>query len=267
MRRHFLVPVLMLGLAVGPGFALSPAFALSNQPYIAPGTIDPIGLLPPPPAPDSEEQKDDLAAVLAAQKARTPELVKRALDDKVNIFGFASVLGPKFTAANVPVAAAFLRKVDRETGAEVNLVKDCWERPRPFVVSTEVHPPGTMAHDMAMTPEAAAKNIAPRGEGSVCKPLEKPAVSYSYPSGNSNFGTATAIVLAAMVPEKRAEIFARGWEFGQNRLIAGVHFPSDIEAGRVSATAMVALMMQNPAFKADFTAARTELRIALGLTP
>ena len=48
----------------------------------------------------------------------------------------------------------------------------------------------------------------------------------------------TAILLAAMVPEKRAEIFARGWEYGENRLVAGVHFPSDIESGRIAATAV-----------------------------
>ena len=49
--------------------------------------------------------------------------------------------------------------------------------------------------------------------------------------------------------------------------MAGVHFPSDIEAGRISATAMVAVMMQNAAFKSDFATAKAELRTALGLTP
>jgi acid phosphatase (class A) len=157
--------------------------------------------------------------------------------------------------------------VHRETGGQVNLVKDCWERPRPFVVSKDVHPPGMMAQGMAIDPAKPEKNVAPHGAGSPCRAVEKPAVSYSYPSGNSNFGTTLAILLAAMVPEKRAEIFARGWEFGDNRLTAGVHFPSDIEAGRMSATAMVAVMMTNPAFKTDFAAAKAELRKALGLTP
>ena len=243
------------------------ALSLSNEPYLSPGQVDAILLLPPPPPATSGVQKRELSDVLAAQKQRTPALVKRSPDDKVDLFGFANVMGPKFTPDSIPGTAAFIRKVGRETAAEVNLVKDCWERPRPFVVSKEVHPPGTMAQDMAMKPDAPEKNTAPHDAASPCRPVETPAFSYSYPSGNANFGTTTAILLAAMVREKRAEIFARGWEYGENRLVAGVHFPSDIESGRISATAMVAVMMQNPAFKADFAAAKSELRSALGLNP
>ena len=261
MRKYFLVPALLLALNA------SPALSLSNEPYLKPGQIDPILLLPPPPPPNSALQQRELSDVLKAQAERTPALVKRALDDKVDMFGFATVLGPKFTAENIPNTAAFIRKVGRETGAEVNLAKDCWERPRPFVVSRDVHPPGTMAQDMAIKPGAPEKNTAPHGASSPCLPVETPAYGYSYPSGNANFGTTTAILLAAMVPEKRGEIFARGWEFGENRLVAGVHFPSDIESGRISATATIAVMMQNPAFRSDFDAAKAELRNALGLAP
>ena len=69
------------------------------------------------------------------------------------------------------------------------------------------------------------------------------------------------------MPEKRSELFSRGWEFGENRLNLGIHFPSDIEAGRIAATAVIAVMMQNPAFKADLAAAKAEVRAALGLSP
>ena len=245
---------------------ISPVFALSSEPYLKPGQVDSLLLIPPPPA-NADIQARDLADVLRAQAARTPALVQRSLDDKVDMFGFANVLGPKFKAENIPLATAFIRKVQRETGAQVNLVKDCWERPRPFIVSKDVHPPGTFAQDMMIKPGAVEKNTAPHEAGSPCKPVEQPVASYSYPSGNANFGATVAILLAAMVPEKRGEIFARGWEYGDNRLVAGVHFPSDIESGRISATAMVAVMMTNPAFQSDFTAAKSELRGALGLTP
>ena len=52
----------------------------------------------------------------------------------------------------------------------------------------------------------------------------------------------TAILLANMVPEKRGELFARGWDYGWSRVVGGVHFPTDIESGRIEATAMAALM-------------------------
>jgi acid phosphatase (class A) len=260
MRKH-VISALVISLFSTPALSLSP------EPYLAPSQVDAIALLPPPPPANSDLQRKDLSDVLAAQQARTPALVQRSLDDKVDIFAFRTVLGPKFTAESVPNTAAFLRKVQRETGAQVNLVKDCWERSRPFVVSKEVHPPGTMAQDMAIPADKPEKNTAPHDASSPCRPPEQPAVTYSYPSGNANFGTTIAILLASMVPEKRGEIFARGWEFGENRLVAGVHFPSDIESGRISATAMVAIMMTNPAFKADFSVAKAELRAALGLKP
>ena len=68
-----------------------------------------------------------------------------------------------------------------------------------------------------------------------------------------------------MVPEKSAALYARGAEYGLNRVLAGVHFPSDVEAGRISATVIAAAMMRNPNFQKEFEAAKIELRRALGL--
>src|SRR5947209_20328887 len=102
------------------------------------------------------------------------------------------------------------------------------------------------------------KNTAPHDGSSPCPPLmPTPAYSYSYPSGHSTRGALDAILLAQMVPEKRAEIFARGWDFGLSRVVGGVHYPSDVEAGRIDATAIVAIMMQNAGFQTDLAAARS----------
>src|SRR5262249_23244172 len=148
----------------------------------------------------------------------------------------------------------------------VAVMKDCWERPRPFVASNDVHPPGTMQMETLTLP--GGKNTAPHDAESPCRPLESgPAYSYSYPSGHSTFGAMTAILLANMVPEKRNQIFTRGWEYGRNRVVGGVHYPSDVEAGRIEATVMVSAMMQNPAFKSDFAVVKAELRHVLGLMP
>jgi len=111
------------------------------------------------------------------------------------------------------------------------------------------------------------ENTAPHDAASPCRPAEPtPAFSYSYPSGHARYGAVTAILLANMVPEKRRELFARGWDYGQSRVVGGVHFPTDVESGRIEATAMVALMMQNAEFRADLAAARVELRRSLGLS-
>jgi acid phosphatase (class A) len=258
MRRLLLLPVLWL-------IAATPALALSSDPYLTPGAFDVIGLLAPPPPDGSQAQERDVDAVLDLQRHRTEAQAERAIADAtVSIYRFADVLGPAFNAGNVKDVDVFFAKVRRETSLQTNRLKDCWQRPRPFVVSKDVHPPGRMASAVAMSPGTV--NTAPHGSGSPCAPAEPlPAYSYSYPSGHSTFGVMTAILLAEMVPEKRAALFARGWEYGRNRVVGGVHFLSDVEGGRILATLLVARMMETPGFRADFEQAKTELRRALGL--
>ena len=73
-----------------------------------------------------------------------------------------------------------------------------------------------------------------------------------------------AILLAQMVPERSEALFARGWAYGDARVISGVHFPSDIEAGRILGTLLLALLEQDSRFRADLASSRSELRRALG---
>jgi acid phosphatase (class A) len=77
-------------------------------------------------------------------------------------------------------------------------------------------------------------------------------------------GALLAIVLAEMVPEQRAALFAFGWEYGDARVISGVHFPSDVEAGRILGTMLVEVMLQDRRFRNDLRTARRELRAVLG---
>lgn len=248
-------------------FAVTPAAALSDAPYISRANFDALHLLAPPPAPGSEAERRDIEAVVQMQQTSTPERTRLAQEDaQSGLNRFGSVLGPGFMPDRLPAFSAFFSKVVRETGAMTALAKDCWERPRPFVLDSRVHPPGTMQKETLNRP--GAKNIAPHDAGSPCPAaMSTPAYTYSYPSGHSTFGTVTAILLSQMVPEKRAELFARAWQFGESRIVGGVHYPSDVEAGRIDATAMIAVMMQNRDFESDLSAARVELRNALGLSP
>jgi len=50
-----------------------------------------------------------------------------------------------------------------------------------------------------------------------------------------------------------------GKEMGESRVICGMHYPSDVEAGRDLAAAMVARMRANPEFRADMEKARREV--------
>jgi acid phosphatase (class A) len=204
--------------------------------YVTSAQVDVMKLLPPPPALQSDEQKRDLDELLAIQKVRTTAQEQRAVADATaGTFGFADVLGPKFTAAALPKLALLMDKVRGDGAALENFGKDNWKRPRPFETSKEVQAVGNL----------------PKGS--------------SYPSGSSTAGYLTAIVLANMVPEKAAALLVRGRETGFNRLVLGVHYPTDVEGGRILATAVATSLFQSPTFLKDFAEAKAELRQALGL--
>ena len=262
MRKLLLIPALLLVLNA------TPALCLSNTPYLAPGAFDSVHLLPPPPAPDSGAQRQDVEGVVSVQRSASSERMHQAEDDaKVDIGRFAAVLASGFSFDSAPGVVAFFRKVGTDTRAPVTAAKDCWERKRPFLADARVHPPAAMQRDVANPAGTPIANTAPHDAASPCLPAEAtPAYSYSYPSGHSTFGVMTAILLANMVPEKRSELFARGWDYGQSRVVGGVHFPTDVESGRIEATAMVALMMQNADFRTDLASAKMELRKGLGLS-
>jgi acid phosphatase (class A) len=158
------------------------------------------------------------------------------LDDKISVFQFASaILGPKFTLANLPLTEEFFRHLAKDGISIFNVAKERWNRTRPFLVSTEV------------------------------KACSDYAASGAYPSGHSIFGYMTAIVLADMVPEKKAEFFERAAQYAGNRMVCGIHYRSDIEAGRIGGTVIAAFAMQNPRFQKEFEGVRKEVRKTLGL--
>lgn len=70
------------------------------------------------------------------------------------------------------------------------------------------------------------------------------------------------VVLASVVPEKSQAILARASEFGEHRLVCGMHFRSDIVAGQEFGTALALTLMQKLEFQAQMDASRAELRIA-----
>jgi acid phosphatase (class A) len=174
--------------------------------------------------------------VLAIQSSRTKVQVERALADATaGTFGFGDVLGPNFTLERMPNVAALFDKVRHDADNALSAGKGIWDRKRPFDASGDVKPVG-----------------------------ERPAGS-SYPSATSTIAYLTAILLANMIPEKRVQLFARGRQLGARRVVLGVHFPSDVEAGRRAATAIATALLQDEHFLHDFTLATVELRRALGL--
>jgi len=73
------------------------------------------------------------------------------------------------------------------------------------------------------------------------------------------------LLLAEMLPERANELLARGRDYGDSRVVCAEHFPSDVDAGRLVGAAVLAAAKADPRFEADFAAARSELRAALGI--
>jgi len=145
-------------------------------------------------------------------------------------------------------AVAFATRSAKQAAGATGPPKTYWGRARPYVDNPDVEPLGDVAPD---SPLAIAGGYE--------------RAHTSYPSGHTAFGTACAIVLAQMVPEQRAALFARARLYGESRLIVGAHFPTDVDAGRRVGTAAAGVMLQNALFQADLRAARAQLRAALGL--
>jgi acid phosphatase (class A) len=236
MRKVVLCLAALLCLGVAS------AAALSEKPYLNAGDADFGSLLPPPPPDGSARDKRDMQTVLELQKEVTPErLAQIQADTEQSVYRFAGgVLGPTFTKERFPLAGAFFDKVRNDSAVGVRPIKQAYKRARAFQANTEVKPPANIA--------AASQ-------------------SPTYPSGHSTFGAEAAFLLAMMVPEKKRELFERGWAYGEQRVASGVAYPSDWEGGHIGAAVMVTLMMQKPEFRADFDAVKSEIRKGLGLTP
>jgi acid phosphatase (class A) len=239
----------------------------AEQLYAVPVDFDSTRLLAPPPG-DPVRQARDIEAVRNAERMRTPVQASQAeASSSVDVFLFASVLGPRFTAERLPLTTAFFSRVYRSALPSLQAAKDCWNRERPFVVDPALAP---LERAIASTrPRAAPASVQKVPLLPVDSPCTAPVgaklYSPSYPSGHATVGAMMAILLAQMVPEQRAALFSQGWSYGDARVVSGVHFPSDVEAGRILGTVLVELMQEDARFRTDYRASRKELRAAIGI--
>jgi len=229
------VLVALVGFVV-PISAQDATKTVQNKIYLAEGEIDLIQFLPPPPANASVTTQKELNELLKWQLQRTPDQVAYAkADATITVFRFADVLGPAFNEASLPTTASFFKDAIANVEMLIDYAKSYYHRTRPYVLDARVQPV-----------------------------LAKPN-NDSYPSGHSTAGHFIAIVLADMIPEKAGELYERGESFAQNRVIGGVHYPTDLEAGKLSATLIAERMFASFEFRRDFERARDELRKGLNL--
>lgn len=211
--------------------APAPTPAATGVPFQLDATV----FIPAPPTADGALERAERDIVRGPWSAE--RRAQAVADNEIDPFAaFDSVLGENFTAANFPATVALLTRTARAAGLAGEPVKQRYRRLRPFV------------SDSSITPCIAVD--------------DRFRASFSYPSGHAALGFGWALVLAELVPARADAIIDRGRDFTVSRVVCGVHYPSDIDAGRIVAAAAVARLHNDPDFQREFTAARAELAAA-----
>ena len=231
IRRIFTVAAVLSGLLLAPRSApAQQGRAPAAAHFLAPDAFQLEKILPPPPAPGSLAARADLETVLQAQAWRTPEQVAWALRvEPDNLGDFADVLGPLYGKAHLPLTVALVNAVNRDMVPLMLAAKKSFARPRPFVADPRV------------------------------QPCVRRREEYSYPSGHATSFHLAAGVLSEIFPGKRAELFQFARRLSWGRVIGGVHYPTDLEAGRLSAERILAALDANPAFRQAVEDCRREV--------
>ena len=213
--------------------------------YLATGALDGTVVIGPPPAPDSPRGKADRTVYLETRKlAGSPRWAQATKDNDLWNGGalerYACALGQPIDAKALPRTYHLLQRMEIDARTVGTPPKDHFDRTRPLI--GDDRPVCIKREDWMRT-------------------------NASYPSGHAITGWAWGLVLGELSPAHASGLLEAGREIGDSRVICGVHYPSDVEAGRMLGASMVSAEHANASFRADFEAAKAELAKAQGATP
>lgn len=219
---------------------LSPAeLAEDVKGYLEPGAFDVQALVPPPPALDSAQDKADVARRKLATAKASGERWTRALADDASLYDrFEKEFALPLDRKHLPRLIRLLNRVEADVSAATSDAKARFSRPRPFQ-------------------RFALARVC--GQATPPKPEPAPTKGTSYPSGHAAMSWAAVLVLEEIAPPQAQALLARIVDYGESRIVCGVHFPSDVEAGRLLAAAVVDRLIAVPEFRRDLVCAKTEV--------
>ena len=217
----------------------------SVQPYIAlddmPRLLD---IMPAPPAFDSPEFANDVVRYgWGKQQRQNEERVALAIadaewDDHAKLFlQWKDAFGLEINETATPEIWKLMETSLATTDPMRKETKAFYQRQRPFE-----------RFDDAM-PSHEEDDL--RGEG-------------SYPSGHSLRGWTISLLLAQIAPGRAAEIFSRGWDYCQSRVIVGAHWQSDVDNSRTAASIGFCALQGSDEFIAQMKKAQQEYKEKTG---
>lgn len=161
---------------------------------------EPIG---PFPKIGSVEAKEEIEEMIYIQEHRSQEDCDAAeLQASANLETLFGGKEGALSNAEISKVKKKLRMVTIKSGLKIYFAKREFKRPRPYITHSEIKP---------------------------CIELES---STSYPSGHSALARVYARLLAVIYPDRASVFEALGNQAALNRVIGGVHHPSDIIAGK-----------------------------------
>ena len=181
--------------------------------------------IPAPPGTGSEAEKADVDGVLAMQNNASPETLAHAEQTvEFTIFSFSEVLGPDFTAETRPKTSEFFARLETTANQQKNFLKNFYHRIRPYRAFPD-----------------QIKALVTKEDG--C----------SYPSGHSTRAWLYALVLGALDQTHRSDYLSLAMQVCQDRVIGGMHYPSDVLESRVLAEKIFRDLLENKAFMTDLS--------------
>lgn len=236
MRRALLAFLLPPLLLLGQG-APAPAKAAAEKhvPFLEEAQLKGALHLPDPPAAGSLAEAGDRLVLRLAMQFRTTDQVRWAQEvDEARIWVNATVLGSGFTPEKLPQCAAFFDRLRTEVYLASREPKKRFNRPRPHQADPEIHVPPPI----------------PGSPG--------------FPSGHAVQIYSWLSVLTELFPERRHDLEMFADRLAWARIILGVHYPTDLVAGRLLAEQLLKAYRETADWKQGIEACRKELA-AVGL--
>jgi len=185
--------------------------------------------LPDPPVDRGPLTRGEGDLMLAMEAQATPEARARAnTEETLRVWVLADVLGPGFNAEAMPLTAALMRQAERESSVVTRALKARWSRVRPSNQDDRIVP-----------------TIGVPEDG-------------SYPSGHSVRSMLWAHLLAEFAPDKADALIRRARLVAYDRVIGGVHYPTDVAAGMTVGALIAEEIMRSPEYLAEVARARAE---------
>lgn len=217
------------------------AHSQEPQPLLTPQQMpNPVRFLPPPPDKASDAFAYDQSQYRWGKEQRLDSarlsIAVRDADWSIECIcrEFSEPFGMTISKEETPAIFRLLYVALISADMVGKLPKDFYKRTRPYVYYGE-------------------PTIYPQDE-------EELRNNGSYPSGHTIEGWSAALILTELNPDRADTILARGYMYGESRVIAGYHWQSDVDAGRLAASAAIARLHADRRFMRLLRKAHREFR-------